>query len=308
MHTMKKLILIAPIVLAVVLFITMFRPEDKIEKLNDAIRSDNYAKIESLLANLSGEEIDEGAAKASYHPLVLACEKGNDDVVNMLLEKNVDVNYREDVTGDTPITATLGSNSDNRFSIAQLLIEKGADVNAVNNYGFSPFTLVLDKRASDNERTKEEQIQLFKYLYDNADIQTCLDEYPEKTNEFVMAVDKDSPAAAEWMMQQGKFSQEDIPSSQGSKLRYLYNLDDDGNLTSRTEMVEYVVNHGIEDINKTDNSGKTILMTAAEAEDAEACELFLSLGADKTMRDNAGKTAYDYAAKYNSGELDKLLR
>ena len=305
---MKKIMLIVPTILVAALITIMFLSDNKIEKLNDAIRTENYFEIEQYLSEMTGEEIDAGASKKIYHPLVLACEKGQEKTVKLLLEKKTNVNYKDEVTGNTPLTAALGSNSIQRFSIAKLLIDNGADINVVNNNGFSAFTLVLDKKANDKEKTAEEQLDLFKFLYEKADVQACLNEYYMETNTFVMAVDKDSANAVDWLLKQGQYSISDIPSAEGSILHYLYNLDEDEHLASRTEMVEYVVNHGIEDINKTDNSGKTILMTAAEAEDAEACELFLSLGADKTMRDNAGKTAYDYAAKYNSGELDKLLR
>ena len=314
MLILKKISVLSGFVGAAVIIMTlftgcMFGSQNKIEKLNDAIRTEDYAAAEEMISNMTADDINKGARKASYHPLTLACFYGQEQIVSMLLEKGADVNFCEDETGDTPVITALDSDSAARYRIANMLIEAGADINAVNKSGFSPLTLVLKHKAKDTDEMDAERLELFKVLYEEADVENCLAKEPmQPRNAVELAVNMDSPDAVDWLISEKGFAPSDIPALDGSMLHYSYNLDEQGHLTNGLRMIEYIVRNGLEDINTLNPDGKTILMTAAEAEDAEACELFLSLGADKTIRDNAGKTAYDYAAKYNSGELDKLLR
>ena len=61
-------------------------------------------------------------------PLVKACENGNYKIIEALLKKGADPNKYID-GGWTPIEAVFVKHHSNRFEIAKLLIEYGADVN-----------------------------------------------------------------------------------------------------------------------------------------------------------------------------------
>ena len=64
-----------------------------------------------------------------------AAEKGNIEAVKQHLAEGVDVNAKDELIGRTPLhlSAMGGQNV-----IAELLIAKGADVNAKNDFGYTP--------------------------------------------------------------------------------------------------------------------------------------------------------------------------
>ena len=303
----KALVIVAVLAAAGTLVLNMFNFGNKVEKLNNAIRSEDTKQIDKMLSGLTAEDIDSGAGGKVYHPLVLACEKGQTDTVAKLLDKNVNVNYRTDRIGNTPLTAALGSDSPERYGIAQMLIDHGADLNSVDNYGSSAVTLVLDRKGNDTADTDTAKLDMFRYLCENAAVNACLKAADEE-NLLVMAADRDCPDAVDWLISTGQFTYSDLPADGGSILHHMYNLDEYGHLTRRPEMVSYVVSKGLEDINSTNADGKTVLIIAAEADEAEDCKAFLALGADKSIRDSKGSSAYDYAVSSGDDELAGMLR
>ena len=54
--------------------------------------------------------------------------------------------------------------------------------------------------------------------------------------------------------------------------------------------------------------GRTMLMSAASNGNQPLCNYLLSIGADKTLTDSNGKTAYDYAVENGYTELAELLK
>ena len=62
------------------------------------------------------------------------------------------------------------------------------------------------------------------------------------------------------------------------------------------------------DVNYQTLTGKTPLMFAAEKGNGEIINMLLSHGADKTLTDENGKTAYDYAVENGYTELAELLK
>ena len=71
---------------------------------------------------------------------------------------------------------------------------------------------------------------------------------------------------------------------------------------------QYLLDNGYCDVNEiVDKSGKTSLIIAAKEGSHGACELLLEYGADKDIKDNDGKTAYDYAVENGNTEIAKLL-
>lgn len=81
----------------------------------------NPQKIIQTLLNKGAEvnELDDNGCTPLYH----ACDAGNLEIVQLLIEKNADVNF-----GKPPLTAALYSD---HWEIAKLLIEKGASTNPI---------------------------------------------------------------------------------------------------------------------------------------------------------------------------------
>ncbi|MEI0479346.1 ankyrin repeat domain-containing protein, partial [Brachyspira pulli] len=72
--------------------------------------------------------------------LIYASEKGNINIMKYLIDNGIDVNGKADENGDTPlIWAVTGENP---YEASKLLIENGANVNATNDGGVAPATIL----------------------------------------------------------------------------------------------------------------------------------------------------------------------
>ena len=60
-------------------------------------------------------------------------------------------------------------------------------------------------------------------------------------------------------------------------------------------------------IDTINNSGQTPLMMSAKNNAIDTAKLLLDCGADESIRDNNGKTAYDLALEFGNVEMEKLL-
>lgn len=191
----KKIILICLIAVLVLGFFATAR-YFRLESLNDAIRVGDKDEIAKQIDKLTAKQIDSAeSSKLIYHPLNLACEKGDFDTVKKLVEKGVNVNAREHATQNTPLLSALyNRNSLDRCKIAFYLIENGADVNAVNKYGETALTRVI----CNSQNTREESIELFKYLYTHSDVDSMFpNEYMNADNALEMV--SDIPELVDWL-------------------------------------------------------------------------------------------------------------
>lgn len=74
------------------------------------------------------------------------------------------------------------------------------------------------------------------------------------------------------------------------------------------ETVSYLINNSIFDINETDKASCTALITAAKYGNTSIVKLLIELGADKSLTDINGKTAFDYAIENNHKDIEELLQ
>ncbi|WP_173425793.1 ankyrin repeat domain-containing protein [Brachyspira hyodysenteriae] len=72
--------------------------------------------------------------------LIYASEKGNINIMQYLIDNGIDVNGKADDNGDTPLLWAV--TGENPYEASKLLIENGADVNATNNSGVAPATIL----------------------------------------------------------------------------------------------------------------------------------------------------------------------
>ena len=72
--------------------------------------------------------------------------------------------------------------------------------------------------------------------------------------------------------------------------------------------VDYILNNNTQDINYISDEGRTPLIGTAFTNDDQMCRYLLEKGADKSIRDNEGKTAYDYAVQYGHKEVAELCK
>ena len=149
------------------------------KKLFEAIERDDYTGAKQAVEN--GAWIN--TRKHLLHvpnlipknptPLIIASEKGNEDIIFLLLDNGADINKKDNYTKQTPLLAALHGTKANRFSIAMLLLNKGADAFAVQNTT-SPLEETLIVYDSDNEQTIKDGFELFKYLIaQGVDLEIC---------------------------------------------------------------------------------------------------------------------------------------
>ena len=173
------------------------KASDGFNALMEAVRTDNIEMAKLLINNNSDINIKN---KDGKNMIILACENGNEEMFNLLVENNadineksswgasaliyasekgninimqylidngIDVNGKADDNGDTPLLwAVTGKNP---YEASKLLIENGADVNATNDGGVAPATILAGSVP-----------KVVKLLKDNgADLDTkFLDYYP----------------------------------------------------------------------------------------------------------------------------------
>ena len=99
--------------------------------------------------------------------LIYASEKGNINIMQYLIDNGIDVNGKADDNGDTPLLWAV--TGENPYESSKLLIENGADINATNDSGVAPATILAASTP-----------KVVKLLKDNgADLDTkFLDYYP----------------------------------------------------------------------------------------------------------------------------------
>ena len=99
-------------------------------KLWDGVYEDDYKMVE--------EAFKEGASfvndNSRWWFLTVASDNGNARIVNLLLEKGIDVNITDD-ENDTALSIAVRNA---KYDVVELLLEKGADINKENNDGDTP--------------------------------------------------------------------------------------------------------------------------------------------------------------------------
>ena len=75
----------------------------------------------------------------------------------------------------------------------------------------------------------------------------------------------------------------------------------------RIEIVTLLLDKEYCDVNDT-SVGMTAIMFAARDSTLEMVQLLLDYGADKSIKDDDGMTAYDYAVKFKRNESADLLK
>lgn len=115
------------------------------KEMADAIYIKDVAAVDKLLSDgfdpntlLSDGEYLE--MFGSTTPLILACRMGDLNTVSSLIDNGADVNFRDDnstcaIIVSPDLFELVDASDEQAHEIVNLLIERGADVNAENNYG-----------------------------------------------------------------------------------------------------------------------------------------------------------------------------
>ncbi|MBW5377315.1 ankyrin repeat domain-containing protein, partial [Brachyspira pilosicoli] len=118
------------------------------EEIISFIESGDLETIKKLIESKSLDvNYNLGDKYSKSTPLIQAIKYKQTDIINYLLENNADINLKEELTGFTPLMASFHD-----ITITELLIEKGADIEARNVDGINP--LVYAVSLNDEEMVK----------------------------------------------------------------------------------------------------------------------------------------------------------
>ena len=272
---MKKKHKITIIILFIALLVLTGGRRYAATSLVSAIRANDNVKAKRIIEKSSWEELSlegempRGVSQALFHmptytPFELACRNGNTEIAELLIQKGADVNRKEERYALTPIEHALWSDSETRYETAWMLIEKGANIN-VSNARECPLSLCLRIYDHQTDRCTEEGMKLFYYLYENTQRET------EELNKII----------------------DDL----------LILAVREGNI----EAVRFLIEDGY-DVNYVSEYGNSTALTAAAgADNTELVRLLLENGADKTHKNNAGHDAEYYARENANEEMLQLL-
>lgn len=220
-------------------------------------------------------------------PLIQAIKYKQTDIINYLLENNADINLKEELTGFTPLMASFHD-----ITITELLIEKGADIEARNVDGIN--ALVYAVSLNDEEMVKF-------LLEKGADANTVC----EIENEHICmpptplmnAVYNGNTNIINMLLENGA----DINYTTDEMTPLIYAA-----YKGNTNIINTLLENGV-DINYTNYYGMTALMYAASYNQFEAAKVLLENNADTSITDEDGYTALDLAKSEDYKDIVELL-
>ena len=304
--TKKTIIIIICFLVGVIMILTI---QDRCYvKMIDAINVHDNEKVEKLLKypffNLN---------KASGHvpykwisgldaentPLEMACKCGNYEAAELLIDKGADASLVRD-GNFSPLYLTMEYTDKDDYKLVKLLVENGADPNGApdenndgecslikcagmdcSNYDFNGFTHKDTGQDYDKESA-------------------CSAKYDEKKAKMIVQIFK---------YLEKETRTEDISLFEGENpLRIAVG-------TQNLELIEYFLKEKKCDINLRDKWSRTCIFSLRERSNhiydhawkRHTLELLLNNGADVSLKDDEGKTVYDYAVEYGDDYLAKLL-
>lgn len=210
----------------------------------------------------------------SQPPLLMACAYGEDrkEFIELFVENGADINKCGNTVHTYPILRALKQGD---IDIAQYLIDKGADL-LVSDYYYENVPYAA---ANINADIGDVEIQ-----------DRCLDVLNS-------AVAKGAPIVP----QRG-----DCYYYENAGVTSVFGIAASSNQAS---IVKYFLENGIYGIDEIVHiENKTALMLAAENDAYDVATLLISLGADRTIADTRGMTAYDYAIVSENKVMAELLK
>ena len=220
------------------------------------------------------------------------------DRVKFLVEKGADVNT-VDNQGGTPLTNAARQRHD---KMVELLIKLGADVNKPNNDGMTPLTTAVMR----------DHVPTVKVLLANgANVE---EPGPEGFRPLAVAIAEDKYEVAKALMEGG--ADVNVPAGADGLTPLMaavaQNAPAEGAMflpssTRPLEIAKMLIERGA-DVNAKSKSGTTALMVAATHNNPPMIGLLIEAGADTEAKNNQGKTAAEVAELNKHMEAAQAIR
>jgi ankyrin repeat protein len=254
---------------------------DQNDDLLAAIKAKDINQVRALLD--AGANVNALANNilniGNISPLSYAVSEDDTEIAELLIERGADVNFKHPLGGGTPLTdAAMRGNA----ALVAVLLEKGADVNVKDMLNYTPLIWASSLGHDD----------VVKLLLDHG-------APPDATDEHGVTALQIASNAATVRLLLDHGAQVDAESDQGVTAL------EDAARGADTEAVRLLLERKAE-VNHADKSGQTPLMFAS-AGPAQNTQLLLAHGARVFTKDNKGKTAFYYAQVHANQPVIALL-
>ncbi len=273
------------------------------EDFIQAIFKGNLAKIKKYIAK--GEDPNTASPKDGITPIFIAAAKGDEAFFLELVEKGADIHAHAKDGSNLLVGAVFGEN----INIVRYLLNKGLDVNHKSRGGNTPLHIASRKLnsyllgvliragadytiANDLGETVKSQEKKWKSdfsLMKNIDINAKDSEGWTALHLAAVKGDRDGVKKLIKM-------KSDVNTRASHGNTPLYDAAD-------AKVVEILLGAGAK-IDALDDYGETALMAAAQFSDPEKAKVLISHGANKTLKNKKGKSAYDLA---EDDEMRKII-
>ncbi len=248
-----------------------------------AIKINDTDRVRTLLyANVNVNEKN----YAGITPMTVAAEKGNMDIIRLLVENGkADINAKSSY-GVTPLIAATAAG---QAEVVQYLIKHGADSTAKDDLGKTALTYASN---FDNAKTLSDLIAL------------------DKTSLNIPDNAGNTPLI--YSAQRGYLANVKTLLSNGANVNYRNPASGLSALSAAAAegylpVVKWLVKNGKADVNLPDLSGRTPIFYAVENDKPEVLQFLLANGADVNSKDHTGVTALMRASAKDRQACQKIL-
>ena len=272
--------------------------------------------------------------------MLRAARKGDTDIVQTLLEKGADVNFKGERGYTALINASSGTSSNPET--VRLLLSRGANVNAKNDANYTALHLAVEHYSGSSDEKERKQMEIVDALLSKgADITVRYQsEVYGQPTPLLLAIKEQHPLIALRLIEQGadvngqiSVNDRDLTALMVAAMESLPDvvqalLAKGAEVNARNEdgetalmimtiadrryrehfdtIAQALIASGA-DVNATTKKGWTALMLAALSDKPDRARVLLSHGAKVTARNHDGQNALMIATKNGNKEMVKLL-
>ena len=230
--------------------------------------------------------------------LISAIEKSDINLLSGLLEEKGNVNAKPyllgfDVANYQPLSVAAYRGN---FEAVKMLVEAGAKVNVRGTENKTPLHMAVDGFSQENV------CKIVSYLVEHGAKINQRDLYKDTPLAILLrySMNEDRYQCFLYMVEHGA----DVYKGRYGSVLF------EASYSNNVRVLSYLFSNYAMDPNERDTlkAGYTPLRETTYLGAVDACQFLLAHGADKTLTDSHGKTAYDYAVENGYTELTELLK